>query len=199
MASVKSASSGRRATYGVPPEDVTTLPSWRPMSSSWLIEPRWVKNDLPGTSTSWWCRPLGSVSCTWSPGSKGPRGVEIMAEGYRPGSGTSDAGERAVQVAGGQHPVDLAGGLHHQVLTGRGPAHRVEQGHAGQVGGQHQARIQLAGQRAGLDPGPALRRRGHHRGLADDGDRGVVVVHHDQAPGAGLLGPADRLGQRQAG
>src|ERR1700761_5304594 len=142
MASVKSASSGRRATYGVPPEDVTTLPSSRPISSSWLIDPRWVKNDLPGTSTSWWWRPLGAVSCTWSPATNGPRGVDIMPARLSASRGDSDAGERAVQVTGGQHAVDLAGRLPHQVLTGRGPAHRVDQRHAGQVGGQHQAGIQ---------------------------------------------------------
>src|ERR1700744_2297626 len=103
MATVKPASSGRSARYWVPPEDVTTLPSGWPISSSWLIEPRWVKNDLPGVSTRWWGRALGWVSWTWSPASKGPRGVEIMPEGYRRGRAEtpSDAGERAVQIGGG--------------------------------------------------------------------------------------------------
>src|ERR1700761_282411 len=109
---------------------ITTLPSGCPIRSSWLIEPRWVKNDLPGVSTSWWWRPLGSVSWIWSPASKGPRGVEIMPEGYRRGrpETPSDAGKRVVQIGGGQHAVDLAGRLDHQVFGGRGLTHRVDQG-----------------------------------------------------------------------
>src|SRR5215217_1223504 len=72
MESTKSASSGRSARYPVFAVECTTDPSGAPISSSWLIAPRWVWNSLPGVSTTVWCRPLGSVSCTRSPTRKAP-------------------------------------------------------------------------------------------------------------------------------
>ena len=57
----------------VPLAAVTTLPSGAPIRSSWLSEPRCVWNVPPGCRTIWCMRPLGSVSCTWSPAANGPR------------------------------------------------------------------------------------------------------------------------------
>ena len=53
------------------------------------------------------------------------------------------------------------------------------------------------GQRSGLDPGPALRRRGHHRALVDDRDRLVARGRRPRAPAPGRVRPPDRLGQRR--
>src|ERR1051326_5058821 len=103
------------------------------MMSSWLSMPRWVWKDAPARRVMMWLRPLGSVSCTGSPAISGPcRGLVMGLKSSGPGS---DACEGAVDVAGGQHPVNLAGRLYQQVFGGGGLADGVQQGHAGQVGG----------------------------------------------------------------
>src|SRR4051795_6895360 len=65
--STKSASSGRSARYPVLAVECTTDPSGAPIRSSWLMAPRCVWNSRPGSRTTVWWRPLGSVSCTRSP------------------------------------------------------------------------------------------------------------------------------------
>src|SRR6202023_917054 len=111
----------------VPPPDLTTFPSGPPMMSSWLSVPRWVWKDAPDRSVIRWLRPLGSVSCTGSPGISGPcRGLVMLALYPRAGG---------VDGAGGQQAVNLGGGLDQQVLGGGRTADRVEQRHPRQVGG----------------------------------------------------------------
>src|SRR4029077_15386313 len=139
------------------------------MMSSWLSVPRWVWKDAPARRVIRWRRPLGSVSWTGSPRMSGPcRGLVI---------GRLYPSERVVDVAGGQHAVHLAGGLDQEVLGSGSAADRVKQRQAGQVGGQPQPRPGRAGQRARLQPRSALFRGGHHRGLVEDRDRLVLVIH----------------------
>ena len=84
--------------------------------------------------------------------------------------------------------------LDQQILARRASRrYRLDQGHARQVGEQYQARVDRALPASRLDPWPALRQGGHHRGLVHDGDRPVLVIHHHQGAGLGGVGPADRL------
>ena len=55
------------------PWSVTTMPSARPIRSSWATAPLLVWNSLPAASVIVCSRCLGPVSCTRSPGAKGPR------------------------------------------------------------------------------------------------------------------------------
>src|SRR6185312_5243067 len=170
-----------------------------------------VWNVPPSCSTIWCIRPLGSVSCTWSPAANGPHwvlaftGIDYWDRGVLGpertgigGYGGSDAGEDLVEVAGGEHADDLAGRVDQQVLRGRGAADRVEQRHALQVRVEYEAGVDGPGLRARVDPGPALRRGRHHGGFVDDRDRLAVVVDHDDRAGARLVRPPDRLRQRGA-
>src|SRR3984893_1834353 len=158
------------------------------MMSSWLSVPRWLWKDAPALRVIRWLRPFGSVSWTASPGMSGPcRGLVI---------GRLYPSERELDVTGGQHAVPRTGGLDQELLGSGSAADRVEQRQAGQVGRQYQARLERAGQRARLQPGGALLGGGHHRGLVEDRDRLVVVIHDHHRAGLILLGTPDRLGHR---
>src|ERR1700753_1291864 len=134
------------------------------MRSSWFSDPRCVWNTPPAMRMIWCMRPLGSVSCTWSPAANGPRWVlAFTGLGYWPGGG-SDAREDLVQVLRRQHADDLTGRLDQEVLGSGGTAPRVGQRHALQVGAEDHAWLDRAGHRPRLDPGAALGRcRGHGR------------------------------------
>src|SRR3954447_2308713 len=87
--STKSASSGRNARYPVFAVEYTTDPSGAPIRSSCAIAPRWVWKALPGSRTTVWCRPLGSVSCTRSPTRKAPGTGSVRGTGPASGVGTA--------------------------------------------------------------------------------------------------------------
>src|SRR5690625_294625 len=75
--STKSSYPGRIAWYSTPAVLRTVTPAGRPSRSSCSIHPWWVWNWSPGTRTIVWSRPRGSVSCTLSPGTKGPRRTRV--------------------------------------------------------------------------------------------------------------------------
>ena len=132
-----------------------------------------------------------------SPGASGPRCATVMPVRVRVVGFERHARRTRGRRRGGQHAVHLAGGLDQEVLGGRGrggsrragpsPARSADSTRLG---------LERAGQRARLDPRPALLRGGHHRGLVDDRDRLVLVVDDHHRAGLGLVGPPDRLGQR---
>src|SRR4051794_41754015 len=72
MVTVYSFSSGRSARELVPPTDVTTTPSGRPISSSWSTAPLVVWNRPPAASTTECRRFLLLVSVIRSPATNGP-------------------------------------------------------------------------------------------------------------------------------
>src|SRR3954447_1943536 len=64
----------------------TTVPSGRPMRSSWRNSPRWVWNSRPGVRVIVCSRPFGSVSWTRSPARSGPRRTAAPVGGVRTSS-----------------------------------------------------------------------------------------------------------------
>src|SRR5512133_367457 len=72
MVTVNSFSSGLMAKNGVPPVEVTTIPSGWEINSSCLTEPLAVWNWPPATSRTECRRPFGSVRVIRSPGASGP-------------------------------------------------------------------------------------------------------------------------------
>src|SRR5512133_2553225 len=87
MVTVNSFSSGLMAKNGVPPVEVTTIPSGWEINSSCLTEPLAVWNWPPTTSRTECRRPFGSVRVIRSPGASGP---ERTRESWS-GSGIADA------------------------------------------------------------------------------------------------------------
>src|SRR5688572_27589477 len=112
METTNSESSGRNTRYWPPAEEVTVNPSSRPISSSCSKWPRLEKKRLPGSRQMLCRRPLVSTSRTHSPPRSGPRWTPDQACGGTSGACSSatlpNLAERAVDVGGGEHAVDVA-------------------------------------------------------------------------------------------
>src|SRR4029079_13127129 len=169
MDTTNSLSSGRHTRYSPPAVEGTLKPSSRPIRSSWAIAPLFVKNCLPASRQMLCRRPLASVSRTHSPDASGPRWTpdqpgdassapcsgeaESMAGSLSSkGTGSAPGREGALDVGGGEDPVDASVGLDQQVLRGRGARHRLDQLLTGAVGRQPHAVLDAAGALAARQP-----------------------------------------------
>ena len=143
---------------------VTTTPSGPPISSSCGSAPRWVWNSLPALSVMVCIRPLGSVSCTWSPFAE--QATTVLGAGSHEREASrrqrfdaavsaraeaSGAREGPVDVTGGQHAEDATLRVHHEVLGGRQVAHPSSSPGAVEVRGEEQARARAVGRRVPTD------------------------------------------------